>query len=329
MAKYWSPNRSPRLSNHPSGIKVKESGDDDFPIGGADDFTAKAGSSLDLIYRAATGKLVLDALALSAHDSINIGPGGNMCGVVTASDSRNKVAAELLATDTAVPGAQTRNAVQALFGNNSPERQLADEINACPKFSIMGLPGKSRGWFTGTRLALNRWLLGSDTNEGYFNDQLWIKSPGYHLKANTVSANQVAKWLEGQHIDNREIREHAVLATIVITYGAAAAGDGSRSWVTWDAGDPEYWLNQRRPPAVALAHELLHAYFNLKGLQPGVEDGHFSTVLFEYRCVGIGPWDEQTPSENTIRREWRDAALPHTAEGDLDHRVCPKRITYD
>ena len=61
-------------------------------------------------------------------------------------------------------------------------------------------------------------------------------------------------------------------------------GDGSEPWMT-------------RPPAVGLAHELVHAEHSAHGTNDFTPAG-------EDMAVGVPPYDNQPFTENKIRNEW-------------------------
>jgi hypothetical protein len=59
-----------------------------------------------------------------------------------------------------------------------------------------------------------------------------------------------------------------------------------------------------RPPAVALAHELTHAYYYARGTQMGTEDSSSELSggrLFELMAVGMAPFGARAHSENRMR----------------------------
>jgi hypothetical protein len=94
----------------------------------------------------------------------------------------------------------------------------------------------------------------------------------------------------------------------VLDAGAAHQAVGSHVQVLWDASALSFrdtmGTEQPRPPYIALAHELIHAYHNMRGEQPGHEVDADSTVLYEYLCVGLGPWENNPGypiTENAIR----------------------------
>ena len=71
-----------------------------------------------------------------------------------------------------------------------------------------------------------------------------------------------------------------------------------------------------RPSWVGLAHELIHAYYNLKG--KGLGSGKLQNVnglveKEELATVGIGPGPQRSITENKIRDE--HGLLPRTTYG--------------
>lgn len=85
--------------------------------------------------------------------------------------------------------------------------------------------------------------------------------------------------------------------------------------------------NRQRPPAIALAHELIHAYYSFMGCQCGREMD-YTLPLFEFKCVGLGrPWTAALISENAVRIQWAGVAVP--AEDVLNCRRVGRRPQYD
>lgn len=87
-----------------------------------------------------------------------------------------------------------------------------------------------------------------------------------------------------------------------------------------------------RPPAISLGHELIHAYFALKGVQPGAMTGPSkgAVALNEYKCVGIGLWDGAAISENALRSQWGKVVFWNWLKMTKQNRKCPgKRTHYD
>jgi hypothetical protein len=95
--------------------------------------------------------------------------------------------------------------------------------------------------------------------------------------------------------------------------------------------NPANEMNRERPPGVGLAHELVHAYFSARGEQPAQEQpgGNPPVVLFEFKCVGLGPWDGAAISENGIRSEWWRPLGRYCLAMDKQNRRLPsKREEY-
>lgn len=83
----------------------------------------------------------------------------------------------------------------------------------------------------------------------------------------------------------------------------AVSGEGKAAWL-------------ERPPAIGLAHELIHAEqaaygrmrrnnaFNGKGPDPQNPNKLDNVQIFELETVGVPPHDSYAISENKIRAEW-------------------------
>ncbi|MDF5988481.1 M91 family zinc metallopeptidase [Pseudomonas aeruginosa] len=202
-----------------------------------------------------------------------------------------------------------------------------------------GNGGGLYGYLERARQYANRWMLlfdhryfrWSDSNEGYFNEQSYSGHFGISAHNIAITNHEVAARLAGQPLPHRlsdAQQNHARLATIVALKDVSPPSAGCSAHVRWNptATNP---LNRIRPPAIGLAHELLHAYYSCRGAQPGYDDNHYSTVLFEYRCVGLGPWDEAPLSENALRKEWWSYACQQVPGSDPENRkAIGKRISY-
>ncbi len=170
-------------------------------------------------------------------------------------------------------------------------------------------------------------------NMGFFNRRgfIWLannisKIPeysfkGYKMAPVRITTDDVQQWFESEdpnhHIYkclgpnvNKALRESLRLRIIISLYDGAPSNRGGGSSLNFD---PNYMggANNHRPPAIGLAHELIHSYYFICGRQIGTDFGKYSTMLFEYLCVGIGPWWNKSPRngrnnihENNIREEW-------------------------
>lgn len=137
-------------------------------------------------------------------------------------------------------------------------------------------------------------------------------------KENWIDKGVVKNWFEnreqfpyplvGQKIDDLR------LILIVIFKDVLRNGAGEHSRVYWSSASNQYTDTlgnvHVRPPHISLAHELVHAYHNIRGTQTGHDIGTYSRVLYEWQCVGLGPWQHKPLTENRMR-----AGL-HLAERD-------------
>ncbi|WP_263382726.1 type III secretion system effector protein [Granulicella arctica] len=223
------------------------------------------------------GGLMLAALA--AHPtyttSIVDHPLSNQCGSNGSPHGMNPVARELYSDIVSSLGAETKAALlrAPLMVGMTRAAWLADKINKTPKYHLKGVPPIAA------------------SNMG-------------------VTEGMVQAWVGGQSIwtdfGNDPDLEQIKNAIIVALYPYSGTGNGCSSMVNYSLGSANP-LNVERPPAIGLAHELVHAYFNMKGKQPGYEVENSTTVLFEYRCVGLGPWHGKSICENAIRTDWNSA----------------------
>lgn len=142
----------------------------------------------------------------------------------------------------------------------------------------------------------------------------------------------------GPPIHNVERLDFIKNAVVILLHAKSPAGRGGSSVINFDvrdwsqntSGRPQ-WINTMadRPPAIGLAHELIHAYHNMRGDQPGREKDHFSTTLFELLCVGVGPWATYPVTENAIRQAWPPVVVWPPAGDLLNNRAFPQRTVYD
>jgi hypothetical protein len=146
-----------------------------------------------------------------------------------------------------------------------------------------------------------------------------------------VTEAEVEAWINDRDIsqDFEDVEERSQIknAIIIALYSQSVAGTGCGSTVHYTLGDINP-LNAERPPAIGLAHELVHAYYNMRGEQPGRDVDHPTTVLFEYRCVGLGPWSNAAVSENAIRNDWAAALLHFDQDDTRNRQAAPRRDFY-
>ncbi len=133
--------------------------------------------------------------------------------------------------------------------------------------------------------------------------------------AGWISAAMITNWVNGATVfpaplANQQARD-AELVLVSVLQAGMTAGVGEHSIVRWDPSSLQFVDTQGavqvRPPYLALAHELVHAYHNISGTQTGHEIGTPSRVLYEFLCIGLGPWQNAAVSENRVRNS---AGLP-------------------
>jgi hypothetical protein len=296
-------------------------------------FQAYTASCLDLLYRTAAGQTVLNAL-VTGTCSIGFSL-GNSAGVGNARASMKPAMYEILHDGR--PGAAARNAMDAGFAarlSQESDRRLAEAVNAQPRWKLDQPPGSDGGLWAyaqSWRDYGNSWLRwSSDPGESYFDNQLWTSRWGSSGAGLAITPMEMRAWMRNGTLPGRlsdDNKRQLKLATAVALYPHAQAGTGSPSAVRFAVGPHDAFRHQR-PPAIALGHELVHAYFSQLGDQPGEEVSHFSTALFEFRCVGLGPWNNDAVSENALRAQW-GAVVQHVPLADADNRLVPgKRIRY-
>jgi hypothetical protein len=251
---------------------------------------------LNALYQTAAGKEVLDFLVGAAAEkrtSIVDHVLTNQCAAMGFAYV-NAVARELY-KDATKFGDATRAALARVNpGLLTRNAWLAREINQMPRFQLKGFPPMAPANLGVTEGQVAGWVGGRSIWDDYGND---------------AACNQIKN------------------AVIVALYPHAAAGVGTGSMVNYCLGTANP-MNAERPPGVGLAHELIHAYYNLRGEQPGAEVEDPTTVLFEYRCVGLGPWANEAISENKVREQWNAALLAFDPSDDRNRKMPAQRAFY-
>lgn len=140
-----------------------------------------------------------------------------------------------------------------------------------------------------------------------------------------ISVKDIEDWINGDttNISNlpTDIQEHIINATIATLFEFDTPNVGSGSVIFWNCF-PDKPINSIRPPAIGLAHEFVHAYYNAKGVQPSYPDPDDNAVLGEYITIGLGPWKNEAVSENAIRKQW-SKILEKIPEDDEQNRKDP------
>jgi hypothetical protein len=235
-------------------------------------------NSLKALYGTKTGRKVIDYLVGCDREiKIQASAFSNSCDV--GPNGMTRVAQELSG---GTVGEFVRKALQKAYENSSviftPKyRWFADKLNKSQVYSL-GHPAAS--------------------------------APPPNIK---VTEELVEQWMNGEVPVGEKAtnctKEHIINSIIVELDHWAESGGGSGAAICFYAG-PEL-ANALRPAGIGLAHELIHAYWAVLGRNPGYQENHFTTVLFEHKCVGLGHWDgsAETVCENQIRLEWPTAAV--------------------
>lgn len=201
----------------------------------------------------------------------------NKCAVagINQDDCKTEVA-YTLEFDRAAAGLAIANALTQL-GHPAGYAWLEGEVDHCPIYDLVGVP------------AVNA----SSTVHG----------------AGWVSQANIQSWVNGTAVFPAPLvgqmaTDAAIVLGTVLDPGAAAK-NGEHTVVRWSSASLTFTdtqgNQQHRPPYVALGHELIHAFHNISGDQPGHEIGTYSRVLYEYICIGLGRFAGAPHTENGIR----------------------------
>jgi hypothetical protein len=258
---------------------------------------------LAALNRTGAGHTLLAALAGSAQHTVAIvdHPLTNQCGTNGSINGMNKVTQELYPELAITLRTETLAALRGTpTGGRTPAGWLAEQINQTPEYVLKGVPAVAPRNLRVTEAQVQAWI--TDPEPGREQRAIWDDF------RNDAALEQIKR------------------AIIIALYPRSTPGTGCSSTVNYSLGTTNP-LNAERPPAIGLAHELVHAYYNMRGEQPGFEVDHPTTVLFEYRCVGLGPWSGAAVSENAIRNDW-SAALLHFDEDDARNRKNVEQRPY-
>lgn len=251
-------------------------------IGGDAAFGQRAVRALDKINQSPAGNALLNQLRLlrvAGRGNVGIAlpdaQNASKCAFMSpaSSDCRTLLAQAVLDNVGSVSGEiqAALAAIPAAAGNSS--QWLANAMNQSPVFNIQGLPSTAPSNLGVTQADVQGWLNNT--------------APFPHT-ANNANAQNL----------------RLTLLTALWPGAKTRPGNGGHCRVHWTESTSiglTTGVRRTRPKSVGLAHELIHAYYSVSGLQMGIDINNFSTVLFEYMCVGLGPWSAEAISENAIR----------------------------
>jgi hypothetical protein len=209
-------------------------------------------------------------------DANNTASGGNECaGLAAMSDNHRTQLAAALSSNHAAVGACI-GAAMANMGHSpvvpGSYNWLEAQIDAMPIYQLVGPPSTTpssnvhgAGWISAATL------------------QAWVTNAAQFPAPLAAPADVV----------------HAKLVLSAVLHPGNVANAGGHARVKWNAANQS--VVAPRPPYIGLAHELVHALHDQRGDQPGFDTNTPTGVLYEYLCVGLGPFAAEPITENAVR----------------------------
>jgi len=113
--------------------------------------------------------------------------------------------------------------------------------------------------------------------------------------------------------EGMQLRKYFLLALIFALYPVSPPGSGTGAGINFnvrleDINDPAN--AEFRPPAIGLAHELMHAMHYARGTALGHMINHFTTTAAELLFAGITPFQNELVTENAVRNQWDTVVAP-------------------
>lgn len=124
-----------------------------------------------------------------------------------------------------------------------------------------------------------------------------------------VSKKLKLKWL------NMDDRAHIRNCVVLSLYDVSPKNIGGDVDITYQVSDKDDYVGDR-PSAIGLAHEMVHAYYSVHGLQPSRENA----VLDDLLCIGLGPWKGIEICENRIREEWNRSVYKKVKKVNVNNK---------
>jgi hypothetical protein len=244
----------------------------------------------------------------------NMTRGGGDNGVTTLTEGL----AHYAQRDGAIPSATIDAAVQATYGNNglAGYNQLAAAMNAAPLYTCFDTEANFQpAYLQNTFLYNGSPLAGNDLHA-------WVN-------ATDNGAFDAALQSMARRPDWVLPLQFFLLALDMTLLPAALPGPGNGAAVnfsTQNAGINDLNNPRFRPPAIGLAHELMHAWHYTRGRSPGYDSGQYDTTAAELKFSGIGPYAGDPVTENAVRAQWAGV-------GGLDQsntwRAPAQRLVYE
>jgi hypothetical protein len=233
---------------------------------------------------------VVNGHRIAIADAVGTFSGGNECAIAGGMpENYQTTLAAAIVGDLGAVGGRIGQAMTAMghapaVAAGASFTWLQNQINITPVYQLQGVPS----------------AIASATTYG----------------ANWVSAATLQNWVNGATVFPAGVALAAVDAAKVVIAtvlkDGAVAGVGGHTRVRWNASNLMS-AGTARPPYIGLGHEMIHALHNMRGDQPGSENGT-NTVLYEYLCVGLGPYAAlANNTENALRAGAGIAVRPYYA----------------
>lgn len=272
-------------------------------IGG---FLAYGATCLDLLDQTAAGHTLLTTLSSAPHATFiksTLRQGGNQTVVGAGAqdwmvDALTR-AAKAYSSGAPVPANEVNAAVPLQYahipGVLAKWNQLAADMNAAPLYTLFQAAGASPPHYLYSFFRFrNRRLTGADLRN-------WCSSGGFGAFDATL------RGMTTRRPDGVQLRDMFLVALCVALYPVAPRGPGLQASISFSVrnefinvqGAPDF-----RPPAIGLAHELMHALHYTRGSSPGYDFKTYSTTAAELMFTGIGPSATEPLNENAIRAQW-------------------------
>jgi hypothetical protein len=272
-------------------------------------FLAYTANCLDIINHAAAGTQLLQRINTAANP-VFITPAnrqrGNQSSAATPPDNVNTLVTDLADYVSGQPirGQQITAIVNqkysAIGGTGARFNQLAADMNALPLCSLF----VQQAAFQPNFLSANFRFRGQRLTGQ--NLQNWLSPGGFSVFDTQIRT--LATIYQGFLV-----REFFLLALNIALYSPfVPPGSGTGTGILFNvrneeenalllAGVPNPAF---RPPAIGLAHELMHAMHYGYGTAPGAEFGHYTTTAAELLFSGMGPFVNEPITENAVRGQW-------------------------
>ena len=353
IIRYWRPNGA--LHDTAPGIRIL-AGDTNFdgileyPEGSGQmgypySFAAYAQANLNYLYATPAGRRILNHMVYSNSVCIALGTRGCSVQATDPIAAMNRVAHELV-LNTRVPGPATRSAFRLRYGHPNGARvqaacaDFATRLNGQSLWDLDRRPGFAGGWRSLIQRGFDRAVSAAGEVTTMARPDITAGHPSLFAPQTSgldITGPEVQEWIMNGRRPPRlalfpRMLRQLRCATIVglsPLERMGTRGGGCQSTVRF-AIDPHQEVNLERPPAIGLGHELIHAFFSMLGQQPGHQDTESPAgVLYEFKCIGIGPWEGAEISENALRRQWHHALNRHGATMDAaNRRTVTERVRY-